>query len=142
MKREPSAPAGRLGLLTWRPDTGVHDLFKVMSPFSPPPAPGVGSPFDWGHDEHLRELLGDTFELTFEDGASDHTADSAEAYWQLMSTSYGPTKTLAGSLEPDRREELHRAFVGFFENYENGEGMRWPRPYLLVLGERRSVTSD
>ncbi|MGH3045008.1 MAG: hypothetical protein ACRDM2_09780 [Gaiellaceae bacterium] len=44
----------------------------------------------------------------------------------------------AGSLEPDRREELHGAFVEFFERYpsDNG-GIRQPRPYLIALGTRR-----
>ena len=43
----------------------------------------------------------------------------ARTYWELFSTSYGPTKTLAESLG-DRREELHRDWVDFFEtNYRS-----------------------
>jgi hypothetical protein len=63
---------------------------------------------------------------------------SGGAYWELFSTSYGPTKTLADSLEDDRREELHRDWVDFFEtNYRaNGEIVH-RREYLLVLATRR-----
>ena len=63
---------------------------------------------------------------------------SGEDYWQLFITSYGPTKTLAESLDDERREELHRSWAGFFNaNYSTGDGIEHPRPYLLVLGTRR-----
>ena len=61
-----------------------------------------------------------------------------EEYWQLFSTSYGPTKTLAESLDAGGREELHRALVDFFErNYGESGKIVHPREYLLVLGTRR-----
>ena len=42
---------------------------------------------------------------------------SGEAYWELFSTSYGPTKTLVEAIG-DRSEDLHRDWVEFFEtNY-------------------------
>ena len=56
-------PGGRIGLTNWKADTGVHDMFKAMSPFQPAPPPGVGSPFDWGREERVRDLLGDAFDL-------------------------------------------------------------------------------
>jgi DNA-binding CsgD family transcriptional regulator len=59
------------------------------------------------------------------------------AGWQLFSTSYGPTKTLADSLG-DRREGLHRDWVDFFEStYRSNGEIVHPREYLLVLGTRR-----
>jgi hypothetical protein len=49
---------------------------------------------------------------------------------------YGPTKTLADSLGP-RREELHHAWVDFFEqNYRSRNGIAHDREWLLVLGTR------
>ena len=59
-------------------------------------------------------------------------------YWELFSSSYGPTKALADSLG-ERREELRRAWVTRFEADEfhaNGE-VAHDREYLLVLGTRR-----
>ena len=41
-------PGGRLALACWQPKTGMHDVFKMMGPYLPPPAPGAGSPFAWG----------------------------------------------------------------------------------------------
>ena len=50
---------------------------------------------------------------------------------------YGPTKVLADSLG-DRREELQRAWVEFFETeYRRNGEIQHTREYLLVLGERR-----
>jgi len=128
-------PGGRIALANWTPTGGMAKVFKVMAPYQPAPPPS--SPFDWGDERHVRELLGKSFELELEKHVSTLRVPSGEAYWELFSTSYGPTKTLADSLG-DRREELHRDWVDFFEtNYgANGE-IAHPREYLLVLGRRR-----
>ncbi len=130
-------PGGRLGLTCWKPEGGVADIFKLMRPFQPPPPPGVGSPFDWGRREHVDDLLGAAFELALEEGDAPQLGESGEEIWELFSTSYGPTKTLADSLEPERREELHRQWVDFYEGFRVDGEIRQPRPYLLVLGRRR-----
>ena len=57
--------------------------------------------------------------------------------WELMSTSYGPTKTLALSLDPKRREQLAQEFAAFFEEYRQGDEVVLPRAYLKVIGRRR-----
>jgi SAM-dependent methyltransferase len=131
------APGGRLGLLTWHPTEGVAEFFKVMAAYQPPPAPGVGSPFAWGDRDHLRDLLGDSFELSYGTGDCPQPAESAEATWQLFSTSYGPTKALAGSLDDEKREAMHRDWIEYFEQFRTDDGVSQPRPYLLVIGRRR-----
>ena len=130
-------PGGRLALACWQPDTGMHDVFKMMGPFMPPPAPGAGSPFAWGDREHVRELLDATFELAFEEHDSPLSLASGEEYWELFSTSYGPTKTAIEALEPDRREEFHRAWLAFGDARREGDAMVHHREYLLTLGTRR-----
>jgi SAM-dependent methyltransferase len=132
-------PGGRIGLANWRPEVGVHDIFKLMAPFqlSPPP-PGAGMPFDWGREEHVTVLLGDGFDLRFEEGVSPLRLGSGEDFWQLYIESYGPTRVLAESLDEERREELHRAWVEFFETRHRVDGgVVHERPYVLVLGTRR-----
>ena len=95
-------------------------------------------PFQWGSDDHVRELLGDVFELELERNVSHLRIGSGEDYWQLFSSSYGPTKTLSDSLEDDRREEFHQAWVDFFEsNYRDDGEIDHDREWLLVLGTRR-----
>jgi SAM-dependent methyltransferase len=128
-------PGGRIGLANWTPAGGLGRLFKVMAPYQPAPPPS--SPFDWGDETRVRELLGDDFELELEERVSTLRTPTAEEYWQLFSTSYGPTKTLAESIG-ERREDLHRDWIEFFEtNYESGGEIAHTREFLLVSGIRR-----
>jgi ubiquinone/menaquinone biosynthesis C-methylase UbiE len=128
-------PGGVIALASWTPTGGLARMFGVMRPFLPAPPPA--NPFDWGDETRVHQLLGDAFALEIEEHVSTLRLPSGEAYWDLFSTSYGPTKVLADSLG-DRREELHRAWVEFFETQYrvNGE-IQHTREYLLVVGERR-----
>src|ERR1700682_101742 len=129
-------PGGRIGLANWTPQGGVGRLFKMMAPFQPGPPPS--SPFDWGREERVRELLGHAFDLEIEERVSTLESASGEEYWQLFSTSYGPTKTLAESLSEGRREEFRQAWSEFFEKeYRAGDHIAHTREYLLILGTRR-----
>jgi ubiquinone/menaquinone biosynthesis C-methylase UbiE len=130
-------PGGRLGLLNWHPTKGVAEFFKLMAPYQPPPPEGVGNPFQWGDRAHVEELLGDAYELRYEEGDVPQTGSSAEEVWELFSSSYGPTKTLAESLDDDRRESLRREWIEYFEQFRTNGGVSQPRPYILVLGTRR-----
>ncbi len=131
------ASGGRLGLLTWHPTDGVAAFFKVMAAYQPPPPEGVGSPFTWGDRDHVTELLGDAFELRFEEGDCPQPAASGEDAWELFSTSYGPTKALAESLDDDKREAMRSDWVAYFEQFRVDDGISQPRPYVLILGTRR-----
>jgi SAM-dependent methyltransferase len=128
---------GRLALACWTPEGGLGQMFRMMRPFQPPPAPGAGSPFAWGTEEHVRELLGDAFELEFEEHVSNLAVASGEEYWQLFSSSYGPTKSAAEALDADRREEFHQTWVEFFEGQREGDQVVHHREYLLTLGTRK-----
>jgi hypothetical protein len=90
-----------------------------------------------GRREHLQELLGDAFELEITDEVVPQVGASGEAMWDLMSTAYGPTKALAASLDPDKRDSLHREFAAFFESYRKNGSVSLPRNYLRVIGRRR-----
>jgi ubiquinone/menaquinone biosynthesis C-methylase UbiE len=128
-------PGGRIALANWTPTGGVARMFSMMAPFQPAPPPS--NPFDWGDEQRVRVLLGEWFELELEQHTSTYRSPSGEAYWDLYSSSYGPTKTLADSLG-ERREQLRQAWIEFFETnyYANGE-IAHTREYLLVVGERR-----
>jgi SAM-dependent methyltransferase len=131
-------PGRRIALVCWTPESGVAKIFDVMRRFQPPAPAGVGNQFDWGREDYVRGLLGHDFELEFDRGDSVLEADSGEAVWQLFSTEYGPTKTLADSLDEDKREELHRDFVDLHEQSRRDGGIAFSRTYLLTLGTRRS----
>ena len=131
-------PGGRIGVAAWTREGGVGRMFEMMAPFSPPPPEAAGSPFGWGDEEHVTALLGDAFELRFERKVSTYHAQSGRACWELFASAYGPTKTLAESLDPERREALAEAWSTFFDTeYEAPGGIAHDREYLLVIGARR-----
>jgi ubiquinone/menaquinone biosynthesis C-methylase UbiE len=128
-------PGGHVALANWTPTGGVARMFGMMAPFQPAPPPS--SPFDWGNEQRVQALLGECFELELEQRTSTYRTSSGQAYWDLYSTSYGPAKMLADSLG-ERRDELRRAWIDFFEtNYRADGEIAHAREYLLVVGERR-----
>jgi SAM-dependent methyltransferase len=130
-------PGERIALANWLPTSSIARSFALLGPFMTAPPPPV-SPFEWGRQESVRALLGDSFDLTFEEHVSTFRIGSGEEYWELFVTSFGPVKALAESLEPERREELHRGFVDFYETeFREGDEIVQPREYLLTLGIRR-----
>lgn len=131
-------PGGRVGLTTWPPDGTLAQMFQVMRPYMPPPpSPAPPSPFEWGRRERVQELLGSAFDLKFETGTTVLHEPDGEAVWRLFSTGYGPTKTIAGKLDPERREQLHRDFAKFHDQFRGELGVAMPREYLLTIGVRR-----
>ena len=130
-------PGGRLVLACWTPEGGLGQMFGMMRPFLPPPPEGAGSPFTWGTEDHVRELLGESLELEFEEHDSILRTADGEEYWELFSTSYGPTKSAAEALDDERREEFHQTWVDFFEQRREGNEVVHHREWLLTLGSRR-----
>ena len=130
-------PGGRLGLACWTPGGTIGDFFRLHASFQPPPSAGAGVPVAWGDEQRVRELLGDTFELDLVERSSPQTAESGEQIWEVFVSSFGPTKTLYDSLPPERGEELHRAFVDFYEQRRDGDTVHADREYLVILGRRR-----
>ena len=128
-------PGGRLGLVCWTPEGGIGDMFRLVASFQPPP-PGLPNPLEWGRQAYQRGLLADAFELEIVERESPQDGESGEQLWQLFSTSFGPSKTLLDSLQPERAEEYHRATVEFYERYRDGGKIRHPRHYLLTIGRR------
>lgn len=131
---------GRLGLATWSPTGGVGAMFKMMSAFQPPLPDGAGMPLDWGRPEVVERLLGDAFELAFEEHATTVEFESSEEYWSEFSANFGPMKTLVGTLDDGRREELHSAWTELFESPPYGSPggpVAHTREYLLITGTRK-----
>ena len=130
-------PGGRIGLACRTPDCGLAKIFGIMRQYQPAPPAGVGNPFEWGREDHVRDLLDGDFELEFEILDSPLEMESGEAVWELFVSDYGPTKVLAESLDDDKRDELHRQFVELHEESRTDGGVRASRTYLLTVGTRK-----
>lgn len=128
---------GRIALTTWLADSTLFRMFELMKRYMPAPSgPAPRSPFEWGRPERIRELLGHAFQLRFEQGVSYYREPSAEAAWDTFSTGYGPTRTLAASLDPSRRDEFREDFTAFHAAYRTELGICVPRGYWLTVGVR------
>jgi SAM-dependent methyltransferase len=129
---------GKIGLLTWLPDGAVEGLFGIMRPYLPPPSsPAPPSPFAWGRPEGVRALLGNAFDLKFETGTTILRVPSGQAAWDLFIAGFGPTKTIAATLEPGPRAEFTRDFIEYHEHFRGELGIAMPREYLVTVGVKR-----
>jgi SAM-dependent methyltransferase len=128
---------GRIALTTWLSDGNLFKMFEVMKRYMPPPPnPAPRSPFEWGRIERIRELLGNAFELRFEKGVSYYREPSGEAAWDTFAKGYGPTRSLAQSLDAERRAALREDFINFHESFATDLGICVPREYWLTVGVR------
>lgn len=131
-------PGGRVVLATWKHDSNVAAMFGVMKPFLPAPAsPAPPSPFAWGRVERLHELLDESFEVSVEEGTNNFRYESGEQAWNLWVNHYGPTKSLAHSLDDARREEFKQAMVRWHETFPSPLGYEQPRTYWITRAVRK-----
>jgi SAM-dependent methyltransferase len=126
-------PGGRLGFTAWKPNPKLGELYRR---FTDEPLDGREST-EWGREDHVEDMLGEDYELDFEDGTLWIDAESGEELWEIFSVSSPPVVGLVRMLDESKGEEFHRAFVDMFETYREGDTIRAPRRYLLTLGRRR-----
>jgi SAM-dependent methyltransferase len=132
-------PGGRLGMTAWTSaEGGVDKFFQIIGSYAPPPPPGAGIPFDWGEREHCEELLGPAFELELSEENTPWPSETPDEVWALISENFGPVKTLLGVLPPERAESFRQEMFDFLEAERTEDGITLDRPYLLIVGTRRS----
>jgi len=123
-------------LATWAEDGNVAAMFNVMRPFMPaPPAPP--SPFAWGRSECVRERLGSSFDLAFEQGTNWFRYASGASAWNFWREHYGPVQSLAAALDDRPRAELASAMITWHESFPSALGYEQPRRYWITRGVRR-----
>jgi SAM-dependent methyltransferase len=127
-------PGGRLGFSAWKPNSKLGELYRR---FTEEPIEGREA-YEWGREDHVEDMLGEDFELDFEDGTLWLEASSGEDIWKLFSESAPPVVAMVRHLDEPQREEFHRAIVELYESYRTEDGgIRAPRRYLVVLGRRK-----
>ncbi len=127
-------PGARLGFTAWKPNPKLGELYRR---FTEEPIAGREA-YEWGREDHVEDMLGEEFELEFDDGAVWLEAESGEEIWSLFSESAPPVISLVERLSSEDVDQFHRAFVELYESYRTEDGgIRAPRRYLLVLGTRK-----
>jgi SAM-dependent methyltransferase len=134
-------PGGTIALLSWTPAGMLGALFRLMGPYAPPPPPGAQPPPLWGGEEHLRGLLGDRVQVTYQERdvlevtAFDRPGDYAEHFKAY----YGPTIAIRGNAEKNgRAEEFDAEFDAFCDEWNvgtNGQA-RFEMEYRVTVGTR------
>jgi hypothetical protein len=85
----------------------------------------------------MEELLSPFFEFEVEhDVWILEGADGAEL-WDFWSRSAPPFRAMIAGLDDAKRAAFREAYIEFCERYREGDAVRVPRPYLLVLGTKR-----
>ena len=62
---------------------------------------------------------------------------SGKAVWDLFATGYGPTRSIAATLDADRRRQLQADFAAFHDAHRTELGVAMPREYLVTVGVRK-----
>jgi SAM-dependent methyltransferase len=91
-------PGGRLALATWSTSGSVREVFEMIAGYkraaSNPNGPQPRSPFDWGDTNRLIELLGEDFDLGFEEGTTYYRTRDGAAAFAAFASGFGPVVTL------------------------------------------------
>ncbi|MGI9524570.1 MAG: class I SAM-dependent methyltransferase [Hyphomicrobiaceae bacterium] len=132
-------PGGRIALAVWKTDNTLHDMMRdVFLKFSPPPPdPPPPSPYAWGNETRINELLGSEFDLKFEHATTVMRAPDGDAAWRLWNEAHGLTVTRMKALDESAQNEFREAFVQFHEHYRTEVGITIPRDYIIAIGVRR-----
>jgi SAM-dependent methyltransferase len=125
--------AGRLGLTVWEPHPELRRLYDDFEL----EAPEGRHPFEWGKREHLEELLAPSFELEVEHDVWVLDGEDGVELFDFWSRTAPPFRAMVADLGEGRLLEFREAYIEFCERYRDGDRVRVPRPYLLVLGTKR-----
>jgi SAM-dependent methyltransferase len=131
-------PGGRIGLTDWQ--TRRHREFEAMLSRFIPTESAEARSHDWGRNDHVVRLLGSDFELEFIEGESPWRGVSGEAIWRDYVESNGQAQAWVTGLPGARRDQLRRAWIGYFERHRTGDGISAPREYVLIYGRRRAAS--
>jgi SAM-dependent methyltransferase len=124
-------PGGRLGLTAWLPKPELDEIYKRFGRTS-----SIDS-YMWSRPDELKRLLGDAFDVELHERVWHLEGDSGESVFEFWSRTAPPTKAYLEQLDDETRMRVREALVAYWESYRDGDRVREPRPYVLVLGTRR-----
>jgi SAM-dependent methyltransferase len=131
-------PGGTIGMINWRPEGFIGELFRTIGAHVPPPE-GLKPAALWGSEERVRELLGNgVTSASFKDGAITIGFLSPEHFADFFISNYGPTLKAAEALEGERKAAFRRDLVELAKRHnrrtDGTAALDWT--YLLVLATK------
>jgi len=132
-------PGGTVGMINWRPEGFIGELFRTIAAHVPPPQ-GLKPAALWGSEERVRELFGDEVSsVNFKDGSIRMTFLSPEHFADFFISNYGPTLKAAEALEGERKEAFRDALIELAGRHntrsDGAASLDWT--YLLVVATKR-----
>jgi ubiquinone/menaquinone biosynthesis C-methylase UbiE len=113
-------PGGTIALASWTPTGYVGEMFRTTAAHVPPAA-GTPSPFRWGTEEGLKELLGSGISsLDVQERTYTFRYKSAEEFVSYFRTWYGPTLKAFEALDDAGRSALEADLVDLARRNDRG----------------------
>ena len=131
-------PGGRICLANWTPDGFIGHYFRTIGKHVPPP-PLPNSPFRWGTEEGVRELLGDgVAELRAERRSFAFRYRSAQHFVDYFRGYYGPSLKAFEALDAEGKESLERDLIELIGRFNSSgdETVVVPSDYFEVIAIR------
>ena len=100
-------PGGRIGLLTWPPDSAVARVQRILATYAPtPPEPGPSS-LSWGDEQYCRDRFGGrAATLSASRHTVEHCAATASAQVEFLRRHLAPVRAAFAALGADARQDL------------------------------------
>jgi ubiquinone/menaquinone biosynthesis C-methylase UbiE len=132
-------PGGKIGLANLPPESFSGAMAQAMGQYLSP-SPGLRSPFLWGTEERLRELLGEgVTSLQVTPRTQVFRYRSAQHWLEVWRTYFGPLRQAFARLDAPGQEALASDLVALVHrmNRSGDETMVVPNAYLEVVATRR-----
>jgi ubiquinone/menaquinone biosynthesis C-methylase UbiE len=131
-------PGGKIGLANLTPESFSGSMAEIMGQYLPR-SPGLQSPFLWGTDERLQQLLNEgvtSLQVTLRTMVFRYR--SAQHWLELWRTYFGPLRQALARLDASGQEALAGALVALVQrmNRSGDETMVVPNAYLEVVATR------
>ncbi|MEM8796740.1 MAG: class I SAM-dependent methyltransferase, partial [Pseudomonadota bacterium] len=130
-------PEGRLALSTWadQPEGYIARFFALVSQWAGAPPP-EHSPFAWGREDWLRDVVGKHFDIGIRAQETTLYIPDVETIWNEYVNGFGPVAVTYAAQPDDKKTAFKTAFEDFHRPFETEMGLVIPRPALVVRGRR------
>jgi SAM-dependent methyltransferase len=132
-------PGGQIGLVSWTPEGQVGELLSIIGRYMPPAPESSSPPSLWGSEGHVRDLFGDTVEITLTRGLHPWRFPSPAAYMTFIERGFGPLVSARERLPPQGRWEQCRNEILAMVNRRNeaGDGsLRMSAEYSVIVARK------